>query len=98
MIVVTGIHCHKCDEYVYSRTLRDTRWCSCSSVGVYGGVNSFKYFTKKDADYQIISINLDKTISQLTRDFRRKYDMLGKIPNFSKEMHKYAYFIHSEKS
>lgn len=64
----TGVHCHSCDEVVYSVYRHDMRFCKCKSVFVDGGRSYTRYGATADKLFTIVKIDL---IANKVVEFKR---------------------------
>lgn len=53
-----AIHCHNCDDVVYSVMRHDMRSCSCEKVSIDGGNDYTKVTREPNALYTIVSVDL----------------------------------------
>jgi len=86
-VIVSGLYCHNCNVYIYSRTGHDIRGCLCretdreKSIMVDGGqLNLMRTICGEKSNYTFLKINLKNiTMEDLIKDFYNKEHDLGMI-------------------
>jgi hypothetical protein len=76
---VSGVICKNCNNFIYSRTTHDFRWCPCGKVAVDGGMDYLKIVGNQE-DFSFAREEIDATEDDLINDWNTGKDKYGIIP------------------
>ncbi len=77
LIQVGALHCHKCDDIIYSRAGHDLHWCGCGDIYIDGGRGYMRAGAKDNADYSGLTLVLPVTQRELYDDWNNRTDEYG---------------------
>ena len=86
-MIVSGLYCHHCNVYIYSRTGHDLRACLCretdrkKSIVVDGGQHALiRTICGEESNYTFLKVDLKNiTTEDLVKDFYDKTNNFGMI-------------------
>lgn len=78
-MIVSGVKCYKCGDFIYSRTLHDLHYCSCGTLFVDGGFERIRYGADEINLVPFLSTEVNATKKQLFDDWNENKDVFGLI-------------------
>jgi len=80
-MMIHGVVCPNCKDFIYSRTRHDFRTCTCGDTSIDGGQTDYiKLSAKNMKDIQHLTMEIKTTLGKLYDDWNLKLDKLGLIP------------------
>jgi hypothetical protein len=79
-MIIHGIICPKCKDFIFSRAGHDFHQCSCGDVFIDGGFDYMRYGGMEGLVLK--EIELDVTEKELYEDWAKGIDKYGLIKNF----------------
>ena len=78
MVLVKGVICPNCHDFIYSRAHYDFRYCTCRNVFIDGGFDYLKYGAKDVNKVKRKQINIPKvTRKDLYDDWNKHINKYG---------------------
>ena len=75
-MIVKGFKCNSCHDIIFSRTLKDIRYCQCLALNVNNGPFQPKSLTPL-SQQAIVIIDINTTINELYNDWNCRIDNFG---------------------
>lgn len=77
---IVGVICKGCKIFVFSRAVRDFRYCQCMKVAVDGGPSLARILSQKQDEYTVVHKIMPKlTEKMLYDDWNESIDQYGHI-------------------
>ncbi len=82
-MIIHGLYCKTCDEFIYSRAHHDFHYCTGGHIFVDGGFDYFRCGWENEADFIDCITELDITVEELYQDWNTRTDAYGLVRTFS---------------
>lgn len=86
-MLVTGITCLRCKDFIFSRAGHDFHWCSCGAVAIDGGFDYIR-ICGNPGTFEVKNRRIKQTRKQLNTDWNLALDQYGIIPEKKKKVKK----------
>ena len=79
MVIVSGVKCYKCGDFIYSRAPHDFHRCSCGTLFVDGGFERIRYGADEINLVPFLKCEVDASKKELFEDWNENVDAFGLI-------------------